>query len=789
MLSTLWKIFVRNLVKNKSFSVITILGLSIGIAFSMLILFWVADELSFDRFHDHTNEIYRVVGDDGVVGKLAVTCGPLAEHLEQNYPEVINSTRYMQSSEQAVKYGDNLINVDDGVLVDPAFFEIFSFRFLQGTSEEVLTNLGHIVITESMAEKLFSPDEDPVGKTVLMNGQNPILVAGVIEDPPANSQLSFSYLINIQLLPYIGVPIDRWDMTLLHTFVQLREDADVSALNTKIAGLMSEQIPGFNRTLSLQPLTDIHLNTDYGYDLPGIGDKKYVFIFSAIALFLILIACINYINLSTARSLKRAKEVGLQKVLGASRPQLVRQFFAESMIYILISFLIAILLVELLMPVFNQISGKMLAINYMSTSFLGLVGLVLLLIAFISGGYPALVLSSGRPVHSLKNMINTHGKGRLSRKVLVTVQFALAIMLIVGTTTVRNQLNHIKNKKLGFDRENIIYVPAHGSFQQNYNTMKTELTDNTAIVDVTAEDRLLTNYTNATTNISWEGKSPQSDFQVEISFTDYNYFDMLDVDISEGRNFSPDMASDQTGFILNREAVDQMGLEQPVGKRMSLNNSEGTIIGVIENTNFKSLHHKVGPSVYKVLNDYSTISFSNNGMILIKTAPGQTAEAIAAVENLWESNNPNWPFEYHFLDETIEGQYMTEIRTGNLFGYFSIIAIFISCLGLYGMTLAMTENRTKEIGVRKVVGASVSGIVAMLSLDFTKWVLMANILAWPVAWYVMKNWLQNFAYHIDLTLWPFLLSGVAALLIALATVSWQAVRAATANPVESLRYE
>jgi putative ABC transport system permease protein len=789
MLKNYLKISIRNIFRNKTYSLINILGLSVGIACTILILLWVVDELSYDRFNKNADEIYRIVGDDAVVGKMAVSCGPLAEYMKDNFPDVVKATRYLPYAEGSFfKYNDEILQTKNGAFADPDFFKMFSFNFLGGNPKTALSNFSDIVITESMAERFFG-NENPIGKTLLIDGQNPTVVSAVIKDMPANSQLQFNFIIGIPILKYIGFPLDEWNNAGLHTFIQVKSTADIQKLNKQIAGIMSRQIPGFNRKLFLQPLTDIHLNTDFYGDLSGLGDKKYVFIFSAIALFLILIACINYVNLSTARVMKRSKEVGLRKIMGSNRLKVINQFFIESIIVVVVSFIIAIALIEILLPLFNQVSDKVLTISYFNATFYGGIAVLLILIALLSGGYPALFLSSVKPVHSLKNILRDGKKGSLLRRVLVIVQFSLSIILIAGTTTIYQQLNFIKNKKLGFDKESIILFSAKGKFQQSYNTMKNELLNQSSILDVTAEDRLLTNSTKSTTNLNWEGKSGENDIDIEYSYVDYNYFDMLNVGFKDGRNFSEDMRTDQNAFILNEAAIDKMKLKHPIDKQFQLNNIRGKIVGIIDNTNFRSLHYKVWPNAYMVLNNYSELSFKYNGIIYVKTAIGKTRDAISAIENIWKKENPNLPFEYHFLDETVDKQYVKEIQTSEIFSWFSLVAVFISCLGLYGLSLFIIENRTKEIGVRKVLGASVASILKLFYNDFSKLIFLSTIIAFPFAWYGMNKWLQNFAYHIEISWWVFVLSGGIALVIALATVSLQAIKAATANPVKSLRYE
>ena len=788
MLKNYLKISFRNLSRNKTYSVINIFGLSVGIACSVLILLWIHDEMSYDRFNKNANQIYRVVANEGVNYKAATTCGPLAGYLKDNYTDIIKATRYMPYKGSDFKYKNKILKIRNGAFADPDFFEMFSFKFIKGNPKTALSDLSKIVITQSMAKRFFG-DKNPVGKTLLVDGKNPVIVSAVIKDVPSNSQLQFDFAINTEILKYIGFPIDNWHDKMLYTFIQTAKSSNIPKLNKQISGLLSQKIPGYNRKLFLQPLTDIHLDTDFSSDLPGLGDIKYIYIFSAIAFFLILIACINYVNLSTSQIFKRSKEVGIKKVMGASRLQIVNQFISESMVVIAFSFLFALVLIEILLPEFNGISGKNISVNYFSNTFIFVLAALLVLVSIISACYPALFLSSIKPVAALKNILFGNQKGSILRKSLVVIQFSLAVILIVGTTTVFYQLHYISSKKLGFDKSNIIYFNAKGKFIQNYNVLKNELLSQSSIKDVSAEDQLVTDGSNGTSNVYWAGKTDKDNVNVNYSYVDYNFFKMFNVRFYRGRNFMKSMSTDLNAYILNKEAVDEMKLKNPINTKFVMNKAEGKIIGVIDNTNFRSLYHKINPMVYKVLNDYSILSFKYNGIIYVKTEAGKTQDAIAEIENIWKEENPNLPFEFHFLNQTIDKQYVKEVQTGEIFSWFALVAIFVSCLGLYGLSMFMIENRTKEIGVRKVLGSSVPGILKLFYQDFTKLILLSTIIAVPVAWYGMSKWLENFAYRIDITWWMFLLAGSIALLIALVTVSIQAIKAATANPVESLRYE
>jgi ABC-type antimicrobial peptide transport system permease subunit len=773
------------MIKDKTNSFINVFGLSVGITCSILIMLWVKDELTYDSFHQDADRIYRIVAEDEVAGKMQTTCAPLAVYINDNANGVSIAARYMHLDASAFKYENKILKIENGAFIDASFLKLFSFPFVQGNAATAFADYSNIVLTQKEANRFFG-EENALGKIILIDGRTPLKVSGVIKDPPENSQFQFGFLLNIEVLPFIGAPLDQWYNFNLQTFVKTTENADIQRINSQIAGLIPSKLPGFNRKLYLQPLTDIHLNTDF----PGerSGNIKYIYIFSSVALFLLLIACINYINLSTARILKRSKEVGLRKVIGSNRFQVIKQLLTETMIITFISVAIALLLIELLLPVFNGLSGKNLSVTYNDSLFIFKLLILIILISLLSGGYPALLLSSIRPISALNNLLRGGQKSSLFRKSLVVIQFSLSVLLIIGTTTVYQQLNYIKNKKLGFDKENILYFGAKGKFAQGYLALKNEMLNKSSIIDVTAEDMLLTNKSNSTLNLNWEGKEKTTELQIEYSFVDCNYFDLLNVGLEEGRKFS--CGSDvEHCIILNHEAVAQMKIKNPIGKNLSINNYYGTIIGVIKNTNFKSLHNNTEPEAYMILNPSSVESFGNSGVILVKTAAGKTQEAIDEIKKLWENENPDIPFEFNFLDETIDHQYLKEINTAQIFGYFTFVAIFIACLGLYGLSMFMMENRTKEIGVRKVLGASVSSIVNLFYYDFVKLILIAIIIACPVANYLMNKWLDDFAYRINISWWIFAFSGGIALAIALATVSLQAIKAATANPVESLKYE
>ncbi|MGH7601128.1 MAG: FtsX-like permease family protein, partial [bacterium] len=584
----------------------------------------------------------------------------------------------------------------------------------------------------------------------------------------------------------------NWSNFIHETYVQLQSHADPRQAGEKITAVLLKNFPQISpylKRLYLQPLADIHLDAEVTGSDAVLGDKKYVYLFSLVAGFVLLIACINFMNLATARSLQRAKEVGMRRVAGASRWQLVGQFYGESILLAFIALFLALLLVELFLPAFNQLSGKNLAMDYRDPRLVLGFTVIILATGLVAGSYPALYLSSFKPVKVLKGMMESGTQGSRFRKALVVTQFSLSVILMIGAAVVYQQLEYMRNKKLGFEKENLVYVPAKENAGAKYEAFKNELLQEPNIIGVTAQGSLPMFSVNSGT-VSWEGKDPSIEQVMENKAVDINFVELMNLKILEGRNFSTAHPSDaKEAFIINEEAARIMGMDSAVGKRITTAGRKGTIIGVVQNAHFKSLHHKIQPQFFYVLTNFTSEVMNLYGIVLIKIKSTDIPKTIAAIENVWKRVNPNTPFEYHFLDETIDRQYAAEKKISAMANYFTILAIAISCLGLFGLAAFAAERRTKEIGVRKVLGATVTNIVSMLSQDFVKLVLVANIIAWPVAYFAMNKWLQNFAYRIDLGWWVFVFAGGAALLIALLTVSTQALKAALANPVDSSRYE
>jgi putative ABC transport system permease protein len=776
------KIALRNIKRQKGYSFINMAGLAIGMACCILLFLWVQDELSFDRFHENADEIYRVISEIHTVDKIthnARTPNPLGPAVKEKYPEIINFIRYQGFAGWLVQAGDKSFINDNLGTADPSFFEMFTFPFLNGDPKTALNERYSIVITENMAKKYFG-NEDPMEKIIRI-GED-FKVTGVIKNIPENSHLHFDCIIPIiNMETHWETDLKDWQDIRFYTYIQLHKKSSPEDVSEKISGIIKEYLPKSPTMVYLQPLTDVHLRSDFEEDLDNYnqGSIAYVFIFSITALGILLIACINFMNLSTARSANRAKEVGMRKVAGAQRMDIIKQFFGESILLAFIALIFALLLVELLLPLLNDLSGKHLALDFSGNIqlFLGLIAIALLTGLF-SGSYPSLFLSSFQPVNIMKKDFSSKASSGSLRKVLVLFQFTLTIILLIGTTLIYSQLNYIRHRDLGFDKDHVLeFWTAHA----DYEALKNELRKNPNILNVTNSETPGREPWGAT-GLDWDGKIAGEEVRFYPTMADYDYLETLNLEMVEGRYFSKEFPTDVTqAVIVNEAAVKAMGMESPVGKRLRFREWEATIIGVIKDFHQTSLHNPIEPLVFQYSYDFPTV--------LAKISSKNVPETLVFLEKTWKKFVKNYPFTYEFLDEKIDNFYKTERMIGKVFQYFTSVAVLIACLGLFGLASFMAEQRTKEIGIRKVLGASVSGITFLLSKEFTKWVLVANAIAWPVAYYAMNRWLQGFAYRINIGIWSFVLSAVIAFLVALLTVSYQAIKAAIANPVESLRYE
>ena len=782
------KTALRNMYKFKGYTFINVAGLAIGIACCILILLWVLDELSFDGFHEKADRLYRVVEQQYYAGgelfPVAVTPAPLAPALKDDIPEIINSVRIEHSPRLLIRYDERMFYESDIILADPSLFSMFSFRLIKGDSKTALNKINSIILTESMAERYFG-DEDPLNKDLKIGNMYDLTVTGVVENVPLNSHLQFNCIIPFEILKMAGDSLDQWGNNSYFTYVELAENANAYAAQDKIIGYLKKHLPETRTTLHLQPLKRIHLYSDFTADVSGHGDIKYVYIFSFVALFVLLIACINFMNLTTARAGNRAKEVGMRKVAGAQKADIVKQFLGESMLFAFIAFLLALGIVLLLLPAFNNLSGKHLSLfTGESLDLLAALIGVAILTGLISGSYPVLYLSSFQPVNVLKGALTSGPKSSSFRRVLVVIQFSLSIFLIIATSVIHSQLEYIRSKKLGYDKEHVIYMHIGMNAVRYYEPYKREALASPDILGVCWSHQLPAYIVNSTSSVNWPGKDPNESILMHNTAVDYDFIETMNMEIVNGRNFSREFPTDEKeAFILNEEAARYLGEDGAVGKSFTLWQIKGKVIGVVKNFHFKSLNTHVEPLVIRLLKPqpYS--------YMFVRIKGENVSESIRYLEKAWRDIATVFPFEYQFLDEYYDRTYRAEQRMGTLFNTFTALAIFIACLGLLGLASFMAEQRTKEIGIRKVLGASVSNIILLLSREFVLLVAISNVLAWPLAYYFMNKWLENYAYHAPINLFIFLVSAFAALGIALLTVSYQAFKAASSNPIDSLRYE
>ena len=780
------KIAFRNLLRYKAFSFINIFGLALGMTCSILIMLWVKDELSYNKFHANLDNLYRVIEDQHYPGGedlvLENSPGPLADALKKEFPEITHATNISWNTQVLFANGDNTFK-ERGAYVSPDFLQMFSFPLVKGDAKTALNQPNSVIIGETLADKYFG-STDVIGRIIKINNESSYKITGVMQDVPKNSSLQFSFLMPV--MDFKNQPgnewLKEWGGNGIRTMVMLRPDADKNAVNAKIEKFLVKKNPGSTIDIFLQPIADMHL---YGYFKPGRmadGGIRYVKLFSVVAIFVLVIACINFMNLSTARSAKRAKEVGVRKVIGAVRSVLMGQFIGESILISVLAIFIAMGLTQLFLPVFNELTGKAIKLHFADPVFLGSLLLIAVVTGVLAGSYPAIFLSSFKPVSVLKGTLKFSNKVAFFRKGLVVFQFGLSAVLIIGTVVVYRQVEFMRKKDIGLNRENVAYITLEGDLVKQGESFKYELAQAPGIKAVGAASQTPIMVGSNGGDVQWKGKDPNKDILFSFLQTDYSFLHTMDIKLKDGRFFSQEFGADSVKVVVNEEAVRLMGLKEPLGEKIKVNDTELNIIGVVKDFNVTGLQAPIQPLLM-------FLGLENARYVMIRTEAGQTEQAIASLEKLSKKYNPNYPVDYHFLDEDFENMFKSEQVIGKLANYFAGIAIVISCLGLFGLALFTAEQRTKEIGIRKVLGASVPGIVGMLSKDFLKLVFIANIIAWPLGWYLMHNWLQDYPYREELSWWIFAAAGLATLVIAFLTVSFQAVRAAVANPVQSLRSE
>jgi putative ABC transport system permease protein len=788
MFKNYFKTAWRNLVRNKVFSLINILGLGLGLASSLFIFLWIHDEENKDNFYANGDRLYQVIVSDKdksgtLVNTYDNTPGLLADALKKEVPEVTAAATVIWENELLFTVGDKT-GKEKGRYVSADFFNLFSFPLIKGNREKALASPDNIVITQKMADNYFA-GQNPLGKTIRIGDKRNYIVSGVIADVPENATLKFDYVMPIQHgFEDSHWMIDGWNHFGPATYVMLRKDASLANVNQKLKSFLYRHDKVLNdKVASLQLYKDRYLYSNYTNGIPDGGRIEYVRLFAIIAVFILLIACINFMNLATARAAKRSKEVGVRKVAGAMKTTLFWQFVFEAIITTFVAVLICLLLVIVLLPYFNQITEKHVSLNVITPSVI-ITGLLLtLVIGFISGSYPALYLSSLKPIAVLKGALKFKNSEQLFRKGLVVFQFTLSVILIVCTLVVYRQMNYVQSKNLGLDHSNLIYMPVEGGLVKNYENFKYEAMATRNIENISFCGTDPTNVGWWSPAMQWEGKDPEDKTlfaQIEVG---YDFLKTIKIDLVEGRDFSASFPADSSNFLVNESAVKYMKMKHPVGASFSHGDTRGKIIGVVKDFHFRSLHDQIAPAFFNLA------PAPEEGVAIIRALPGETKQTIASMESFAKKFNPKYPFSYVFVDDSLNKQYHSEMIVSQLAGVFAFIAVFISCMGLFGLSMFIAEQRTKEIGIRKVIGASTIKIVALLSGNFLLLVTLAIIVASPVAWWAMNKWLQGFAYRINISWWIFFVAGLIALLIALITVSFQAIKAAIANPVKSLRTE
>ena len=788
MLKTYIKLAYRNLIKEKAYSIINIAGLTIGLASSILILLWVQNELSYDKFHKNANQVYRIVSGFGD-SKSAANSAGMPGGLKAELPVVKNMARIQPANTTLLEAGNKKFQEDGAFYVDASFMDVFSYPLVKGDRATALSQVNAILITQAMATKYFG-NEDPIGKTIRQDNKENLQVTGVLANIPANSDLQFDFILPMTSLARTNSDLKNnvWDNFNFWDYIQLDKNFDPSANNlTKLEQQIDQQFhkhsPGTKALFYLQPLTKIHLAPDRLGDMPGHGNAQYVSIFFIIAILILVVACINFMNLATARSARRAKEIGLRKVAGALRGQLVIQFLSESVLISFLSLVLALFLVRLVLPEFNELASRKLTLDFMNVQlWLSLIGIALLT-GLISGSYPALFLSGFNPVKVLKGNVKSMGGNLLFRNTLVVVQFMVSIILLVGTVVIYKQLKFIRDRNPGFEKANLLYIPMTGDIWGKQQAFKDELAQNPLTSNFAVTSDLPTNLGGWTLSVGWDGKDPHSQMSFPVMAVNENFTHTFGMQVIAGRSFSSAYKTDSTSYLINEKMAVTMGLNAntAVGKPLTLWGNKGTIIGVVRDFNFKPIQQTIEPLI---------MPFNKmGGYVVVRTIPGKTTATIQALAKISQELNPAYPFKFDFLDQDLSNLYKGEQQMGNIFNLFALLGIFISCLGLYGLSAFMAEQRTKEIGVRKVLGASVFNLVYLLSSGITKLIVIAIVIAIPVSWYAVNGWLAGFAYHINVSWLVFFIAAFAALTIAWITVSYESVKAAIVNPIKRLKTE
>ena len=807
MYKNYWKVALRNLWKNKSFSAINIIGLAAGLAVCLLIILYVTDEWSYDRYNKNSARIYRLDADilfNGTVFNAATSPNPMAATLVKDHPQIEQFVRLSFLYDLLVRKGNQNIQERNCVLADSTFFKVFTAPMIAGDPSTALDEPNSMVIDETTARKYFN-STDVVGKTLYINNAENCKITGVIKDFPQQSHFHFSFIRPFHEI-WPGQDKD-WTTCGIHSYIVVKPGVKQSLIQSQVDETvntyLSKQLEGtFHQSIRnlqskgdhfrfhLMPLTAIHLHSEKTFEFEANGNVNYVYIFSVIAIIILTIACVNFMNLSTSRSANRAKEVGIRKVAGSTRGNLIMQFLVESVLMSYLALMLALLLSSLLLPLFNQIAGKQMHVDTLFSWWLlpTLITLVFI-VGCAAGSYPAFYLSSFNPIRVLKGSVASGFRNSWLRSSLVVFQFSISMILIIGTIVIYNQLDYIRSRKIGYDREHVLVLHNTENLDRQIHTFREELLRLPGVEQASISADLPTAGSGNLNQRGWfrdAGSNAKNIIILTSIYVDENYIPTLGMQIEKGRNFSTEYKTDSTGIIVNETAARMLGWKDLSDARLYLPNENNKptafrVIGIVKDFNFSSMHDKVGPMVMSLR--------QSRGDIALRFKTNNIPSLISQIENKWNSMAPGLPFSYTFMDNDFNNLYNAEQQTGKLFTTFAVFAIFIACLGLFGLITYAAEQRTKEIGVRKVLGAGVGRIVAMLSKEFVRLVFIATLIGFPVAWWAMNKWLESFAYRISISWWVFVIAGLTTLMIALITVSTQAIRAAMADPVKSLKNE
>jgi ABC-type antimicrobial peptide transport system permease subunit len=787
MIQSYLLIALRNIFRSKLFSTVNILGLTFGMGSALLIFLWVNDELGVNQFHSKIDRLYRVMENQtysgGKMFTFEATPGPMAPVIKEKYPEIELATRWTWTVNPLLQYGEKSFK-DNGRWVDPDFLLMFDFPFISGDKNTALGGTNSIVLTRSFAKKLFG-DEDPMGKLIAMDTKDSYQVSGVVEDVPRNSSLTFDYLLPFPTFFEQNKQwIESWGNNNIRTMLLLKEGANAEDFQKKFTDEVKTHNERSNVQLFIQPFGEAYLYGEFSEGKNTGGRIDYVRIFFIVAVFVLVIACINFMNLSTAQASKRAKEVGLRKVIGAVPRQLFNQFMGESFITVALAAVLAFLIAMLIIPYFNDLTGKSLSLNLLDWKIVTIFTGLIIFTSLLAGSYPAIFISEFKPVQVLKGQLKSGKKASVFRKTLVVVQFVLSIFLIVSTIVVYRQMDYMQNKDIGFVRDNVFYSWMEGEMASKYQTIRTRLLQSPGIESVTMSTQLPIEIGNSTGGLNWEGKDPDERVLFSNLDVDFDFIQTMKMEMAEGRPFNREIISDTIGYIVNETGAEKFNFKDgTANKDLTLWERKGKIVGVVKDFNFGSLHAPIEPMIMRVS---PNIEY---GCILVRAREGQNTEALASLEKIWKEYAPAYPYRYSFLNQDWDEFYKAEGQRGKVFNSLAGLSIFISCLGLFGLSAFSAERRIKELGIRKVMGATVPGLLRLMATEFTVLVFVAAVIGCPVAWYVMDMWLENYAYHVDVGWFTLVAATIMCLFVSLATILYHSLKATMANPAMSLRYE